>query len=72
MEHLLSVADAGLIFFSGLVKVTFPSHLQTLMALFPKSNVLKGRVSRSVRFVSAGDTIEVDSLILGYFGTGQS
>ena len=31
----------------GLVKVTFPSHLQTLMALFPKSKVLKGQVSRS-------------------------
>ena len=33
----------------GLVKVTFPSHLQTLMALFPKSKVLKGQVSRSGR-----------------------
>ena len=31
----------------GIVKVTFPSHLQTLMALFPKSKVLKGLVSRS-------------------------
>ena len=31
----------------GIVKVTFPSHLQTLMALFPKSKVLKGQVSRS-------------------------
>ena len=29
-------------------KVTFTSHLQTLMALFPKSKVLKGLVSRSV------------------------
>ena len=34
----------------GLVKVTFPSHLQTLMALFPKSKVLKGQVSRSASF----------------------
>ena len=31
----------------GLVNVTFPSHLQTLMALFPKSKVLKGQVSCS-------------------------
>ena len=31
----------------GIVKVTFPSHLQTLKALFPKSKVLKGLVSRS-------------------------
>ena len=31
----------------GLVNVTFPSHLQTLMALFPKSKVLKGQVLRS-------------------------
>ena len=30
------------------VKVIFPSHLQTLMALFPKSKVLKGQVLRSV------------------------
>ena len=29
-----------------IVKVTFPSHLQTLKALFPKSKVLKGLVSR--------------------------
>ena len=32
----------------GIVNVTFPSHLQTLMALFPKSKVIKGLVSRSV------------------------
>ena len=32
----------------GIVNVAFPSHLQTLMALFPKSKVLKGLVSRSV------------------------
>ena len=30
-----------------IVNVTFPSHLQTLMALFPKSKVLKGLVSRN-------------------------
>ena len=33
----------------GIVNVTFPSHLQTLMALFPKSKDLKGLVSRSVK-----------------------
>ena len=37
----------GLMSWKGLVKVTFPSYLQTLKALFPKSKVLKGQVSRS-------------------------
>ena len=32
----------------GIVKVTFPSHLQTLLALIPKSKVLKGLVLHSV------------------------
>ena len=42
--------DEQVMSWKGIVNVTFPSHLQTLMALFPKSKVLKGLVSRSVTY----------------------
>ena len=35
--------------------MTFTSHLQTLMALFPKSKVLKGQVSCSDNYKCIGN-----------------
>ena len=46
----------------GIVNVTFPSHLQTLMALFPKSKVLKGLVSGS----ELESCYETNVLVLGW------
>ena len=50
----------------GIVKVTFPSQLQTLMALFPKSKVLKGLVSRSEVRVDAFELHVNDGLCAIY------
>ena len=52
----------------GLVKVTFPSHLQTLMALFPKSKVLKGQVSRSVIYTEPWSLIDIEVQNLKNYG----
>ena len=50
-------------FWKGLVKVTFPSHLQTLMALFPKSKVLKGQVSRSGHRTNMPDLLKESEFV---------
>ena len=56
----------------GIVKVTFPSHLKTLMALFPKSKVLKGPVSRSDKFSLTERVPEGNSFAPGRLASGGS
>ena len=56
----------------GIVNVTFPSHLQTLMALFPKSKVLKGQVSHSDKFSLTERVPEGNSFAPGRLASGDS
>ena len=56
----------------GIVKVTFPSHLQTLMALFPKSKVLKGLVLRSDSSSGSGSRVLGPIYFYKFFGHKRS
>ena len=55
----------------GIVKVTFPSHLQTLMAPFLKSKVLKGHISRSDKFSLTERVPKGNSFASGRLASGD-